>query len=117
MQVIRYQVGPGPGTYDSVTALPSGAVVVASSFDNDPADDASNVLFVPGTTATVGTPTSATLFQDATENAPDSEGNYENLLNLPITPATAGVVRTVIVSPGETGVAHVMVVYIAVPQP
>lgn len=119
VQCIRYQVGPGPGTYDSVTALPPGAVVLASSFDNDVADNPSNVLFAANTDATIGTNVSPTLFQDATENTPDTAGNYENLLNTLITPGNVGTgkVHTVITGTASGGIAHVTVQYVVNPNP
>lgn len=118
VQIIRYQVGPGPGTYDSVTLLPLGSVVLSASFDNDPADDPTNVLFAADTNATVGTSADATLFQDATANTPDTAGNYQTFLDKPISVANIGigVVRTVVTGSASAGIAHVTIEY-GTPQP
>jgi len=118
VQVIRYRVGPAAGVYDSVTPIPLSAVVLRASFDNDTNDDPANIPFAANTTATIGTTAAPTLFQDATENTPDTAGNYQTLLNTLITPGNQGTgkVRTVLTVAGS-GSAAVTIEYVVTPQP
>ena len=118
VQIIRYQVGPGPGTFTSATLMPVGAIVLGSSFDNNPADDTANLPFAADNTATIGTTGDATLCQDTPDNTPDVAGNYENFLNKLLTVGNigTGAIVTVIAGSANAGIAHVTVEY-AVPQP